>query len=87
MTADILATVVDITVHEMPETEQLVDVHVHSVMKIMPTSDGIMNDLKKETAKDPDMAILQNTIMTGWPQAKQDCASSVIPYWNEGAKL
>ncbi|KAL8616163.1 hypothetical protein ACOMHN_066649 [Nucella lapillus] len=48
----------------------------------MPVSDSKMQEIRKATAEDPQLRILQSTIQDGWPEKRQDCNSNIIKFWN-----
>ena len=58
------------------------DLHVHSIITTMPFSDDRLQEVREETGKDPQMMILKDTILKGWPQGKSDCPPEIVEYWN-----
>ena len=87
VTADALSRAVDKSVKPQSSTEEEVTYHIASVLKTMPISDERMTELQRETAKDPELAVLQNVILSGWPQVKQECPPAAVPYWNVREEL
>ncbi|XP_052814250.1 uncharacterized protein K02A2.6-like [Mya arenaria] len=59
-----------------------IDVHVHSVMENIAMSDQKMTLIKSKIETDQEMQTLKHTILTGWPDKRQNCPNSILQYWN-----
>ncbi|XP_052783396.1 uncharacterized protein K02A2.6-like isoform X1 [Mya arenaria] len=64
-----------------------IDVHVHSVMENIAMSDQKMTLIKSKIQTDQEMQTLKHTILTGWPDKRQNCPNSILQYWNFRDKL
>jgi transposase InsO family protein len=38
--------------------------------------------IREQINQDPEMSMLRETIMEGWPETRSDCPSALHPYWN-----
>ena len=65
--------------------EELVpDVEVNGIVlnAHLPMTPDRYSELQSETAKDPDLQILRNTVQSGWPELKEQLPSAIHAYWN-----
>ncbi|XP_060082346.1 uncharacterized protein K02A2.6-like [Ylistrum balloti] len=51
-------------------------------MHSVPVLDRKMDEIRRETSKDPDLQVLIETIVNGFPNTKSKCSSVVLEYWN-----
>ncbi|XP_060073372.1 gamma-butyrobetaine dioxygenase-like [Ylistrum balloti] len=67
------------TLHER-SGEAEVDAYVDFVMHSIPVSDRKMDEIRRESGKDPDLQVLIETIVNEFPDT--GCSSAVLEYWN-----
>ena len=41
-----------------------------------------MRELRENTRKDPELMILKEVILEGWPASKHNCVPDIVEYWN-----
>ena len=62
--------------------QEMMNAQVHLVVSNTCLSDRKMNEMKTATGKDPQMQLLAETILKGWPDAKRKCPGEIADYWN-----
>ncbi len=63
------------------------DVQVHTVMSSLPVSDQKLDEIRRETEADPQMQELQQLILDGWPDKRQQCPITTREFWNHRDEL
>jgi hypothetical protein len=71
-----------VTCSEDHTWEEEVEAHKDGLLSVLPVTDRKKELLRVETKKDVVPQTLQETILNGWPDAKQDCPIALEPYWN-----
>ena len=56
-------------------------------MTSLPVSDNRISELQNCTKEDPDLQQLITIILIGWPDQRNQCPKSVLPYWNYSDEL
>ena len=74
ITADVLSRSVEKETGKIEETRQDKDIalYVNTVIETMPFSDERMRELRENTRKDPELMILKEVILEGWPASKHN---------------
>ena len=60
---------------------------VHMVLSNAPFTDAKLEEVRKATAEDTTMRILQATIRDGWPDKISEAPSEIKPFWTYRDKL
>ncbi|XP_048751787.2 uncharacterized protein K02A2.6-like [Ostrea edulis] len=72
--------------HYLDETtEELVpevDVNSITLNQHLPMSKDRYTEFQQETLRDSTLQQLLHTVLSGWPEAKQNLQSTLIPYWS-----
>ena len=55
---------------------------IHSVMLLLPISNGRLEKLKQETIADAQMIVLAKTIQRGWPEARRNLSPNISSFLN-----
>ena len=58
------------------------DLTVHKVQSFLNASASRLEEIREETAKDPQLSLLRDFIASGWPKNRTDCPSHLHGYWN-----
>jgi len=69
------------------DTSEVITHHVDMVISSMPVSDRRLEEIREETANDPELKSLASVILHGWPTAKADCKPEVAPYFKVREQL
>jgi len=59
-----------------------IDMQVHMVLSALPVSDRKKEEIQSLTEQDPQLVILKQVIIEGWPEKRSSCQSEIIDYWN-----
>ncbi len=70
-----------------PELSEGMEAHVHTVMSNLPISDRKLQEIRENTNADPQLVILKQTILSGWPRDRKSCPPEVLDYWNHRDQL
>lgn len=73
--------------HTYPKLSEGMDVHVHTVLKSIPISDCKLEQVRNATVKDPQLVMLKQIILAGWPECRKSCPPLVLDYWNHRDEL
>lgn len=65
-----------------PNMSEGIDMHVHTVLDMLPVNDCKLHEIRVATSNDPDMCELVEVVRRGWPEKRYSCPSSVLEYWN-----
>jgi hypothetical protein len=65
-----------------PELSEGMDLQVHMVISSLPVSDRKLQEIKTLTDQDDQLVLLKKTILKGWPEARHQCPSQILAYWN-----
>ena len=66
-----------------PEETTPLDSQEVSIHTVFPQfSQSVLQHLREESSKDPELTALRSVIITGWPNAKKDIPPSLRSYWN-----
>lgn len=69
----------------LPETDSSdtdIEAQVHMVISNLPVSNEKLEEFKNETKKDTTLRTLTETVLSGWPETKQQAAKEIQAYWN-----
>ena len=69
----------------LPEsTEDIVpDLTINSLLtSYLPVSPEMYRKLQGETSKDRELQTLQDVVLEGWPDTKEEIVTEILPYWN-----
>ncbi|KAK3703408.1 hypothetical protein QZH41_003904 [Actinostola sp. cb2023] len=58
------------------------DVSVHELHLHLNATPTRLDQIRDETAKDIDLALLRTVITNGWPKVRSECPSQLHAYWN-----
>ncbi len=72
--------------HAPREKSKGLDISIHEIHSQINASPSRI-EIKQETAKDAVLSLVRETIMTGWPETRKDCLTSLHGYWNYRDKL
>ena len=64
-----------------------IQLYVDTVIKTLPFSDIHLEQVKQETEKDEPFLQLMNTVIAGWPDSKENCSPTLLPFWNIRTEL
>ena len=64
-----------------------VQLYVNTVLKTLQFSDSRLEQVKYETSQDDELKVLMDTVISGWPENKEQCSPLLYPYWNIRAEL
>ena len=64
-----------------------VQLHVDMVIANMPMSDHRLEEIRRETANDPELAVVMQTILKGWPSNRVNCEPEATEFWNARDQL
>jgi transposase InsO family protein len=70
-----------ISPHDKGEVKGL-NLSVHSIQPYVNATPTRLAQVREETEKDPQLALLKETIMAGWPETHSDCPGPLLSYWN-----
>uniref|UniRef100_A0A8C9UY15 Gypsy retrotransposon integrase-like protein 1 n=1 Tax=Scleropages formosus TaxID=113540 RepID=A0A8C9UY15_SCLFO len=64
-------------------TEELLEeeLEINWITPQLPISDKKLQEFRKATAEDPEMIMLRNVIMNGWPAERSAVPKELQPYW------
>ena len=79
--ADALSRAPEKTSWQSSTLEQ-VPLYVNMVVQSLPVTDQRLTQIRQVTMQDPSMDTLKMVILSGWPQANQNCPKEVCPYRN-----
>ncbi|XP_060078694.1 uncharacterized protein LOC132558179 [Ylistrum balloti] len=65
-----------------PSMSEGINMHVHTVLDMLPVSDCKLHEIRFATSNDPDMCELVEVVRRGLPEKRYSCPSSVLEYWN-----
>jgi hypothetical protein len=65
-----------------PDLQNETQVFLTEVPSVTAFKSSTLEEVKKETAKDPCLQKLMATVHNGWPENKQEVDSEVAPYWD-----
>lgn len=65
-----------------PELSAGIDLQVNMVMSSLPVSDRKMQEIMSQTDLDPQLIVLKEVILQGWPGSRDKCQQEVQPFWN-----
>ena len=58
-----------------------------NMVSLLPIRPERLEKIKRATADDETMTLLSQTIITGWPETKNDLANQLLPYFNSRSDL
>ena len=58
------------------------DISVHELNAQLNASHARLKQIREETVKDSTLAVLAETISTGWPDKRSECPEVLYNYWN-----
>jgi hypothetical protein len=64
-----------------------VQLHVDMVINTMPMSDHRLEEIRRETASDPELMSVMQTILDGWPANRVNCKPETTEFWNVREQL
>ena len=60
---------------------------VDTVIETLPLNDKRLEQIRKHTLEDREMADLKRYILQGWPSSKEMCSQETACFWNIRAKI
>ena len=63
-----------------PKLSEKADIQVNMVMSNVPVSDRKMLEIRHQTAKEAQLVTLKQTILSGWPNRKSQCPSTLTDF-------
>ena len=63
------------------DTIKLLKLHIHQITSQLNARSDSLNDITIATQEDDGLALLQHTIMHGWPNTIREVPSNIHPYW------
>ena len=64
------------------ETLSGLDITVHELNSHLNASPTRLEEIRDETARDPELSSLRELIVNGWPEKRENCPSTLHGYWN-----
>ena len=64
-----------------PEAEEDLDVLIHALVKDMPVSEPKKDKLREATEQDPDLQLVKQMVLRGWPRHRRSTPKSIQGYW------
>jgi hypothetical protein len=61
--------------------EDMLEVHIHTVISQLPISEDKLRVVKESTLKDIQLQKLKDVIMEGWPETKHSCPREICEFW------
>ena len=58
------------------------DTQVHTVISNLPVSDRKLTDIRTATEQDPQLTMLKEYVLSGWPETRKKCSPTTAEYWN-----
>ncbi len=65
-----------------PEIEKEISCYVHTLLSTLPVTDEMMARLKRATSEDESLQQLRTTVLSGWPETKQEVPIKAREYWH-----
>ncbi len=65
-----------------PEIEKEISCYVHTLLSTLPVTDKMMARLKRATSEDESLQQLRTTVLSGWPETKQEVPIKAREYWH-----
>ena len=69
------------------DAKPIPDVAVHQLMGTLPLSDPRLVEIRTKTATDQNLQVLKHFILTGWPNQRKDCPTTIMEHWNHRNQL
>ena len=63
------------------------DVAVHQLIATLPLSDQRLAEIRTKTSTDQNLQVLKHFILTGWPNQRKDCPTTIMEHWNHQDEL
>ena len=70
-----------------PEFAKGMNAHVHTILSSIPISDCKLEEVRRETELDEQLQLLRDTILDGWPDARNSCPPKIVDFWNHRDEL
>ena len=70
-----------------PEFAKGMNAHVHTILSSIPISDRKLEEVRRETELHEQLQLLRDTILDGWPDARNSCPPKIVDFWNHRDEL
>ena len=64
-----------------------IELDVDMILTTMPISDRRLEEIRRETANDPELMSVMKTILAGWPLQRANCNPAVAAFWHVREQL
>ena len=73
----------------LPDTHEIAgfDLQVRTVIRSLFITDKRLETVRSATLQDPQMRILKQTILEGWPDLRTECPKQILDFWNHRDEL
>ena len=66
---------------------EIVHLRIDMVIATMPMSDRRLDEIRRETANDPELMSVMRAILNGWPSNRVNCRPETTEFWNVREQL